>query len=72
MMAELKDNSGDIEGEIFCQDDENPLLAYKASADADTMYMHKAMKAPDRKEFIAAMEKEVADQYENKNFTILH
>jgi hypothetical protein len=70
MMAELKDNSGEIEGELFCleamypvaEDAKNPLLAYKASADADTMYMHEAMKAPNKKKFIVAMEKEVADQ----------
>jgi hypothetical protein len=81
MMAEMKDNAGDVEGEIFCleamfpdreDEDLNPLLAYKASADPDTMYMHEAMKAPDRKEFIAAMEKEVADQSKNKNFSIIH
>jgi hypothetical protein len=54
------------------EDDTNPLLAYKASADADTMYMHEAMKAPDRKQFISAMEKEVADQSGNKNFLIIH
>jgi hypothetical protein len=48
MAAEVKDTSGEIEGEIFClvamcpvrDEDENPLLAYKASADPDTMHMH--------------------------------
>jgi len=30
---------------------ENPLLAYKAQADPDTMYMHQAMKEPDAAEF---------------------
>lgn len=76
---------GDIEGELFCleacfpdykadyhnlkmQDD--PLYAYKASADPDTMYMHQALKQPDAEHFKAAMEKEVKDQMENGNFTI--
>ena len=27
-------------------EEEHTLLAYKASADSDTMYMHKAMKEP--------------------------
>jgi hypothetical protein len=50
---------------------ENPLLAYKASTDPDTMYMHEAMREPDREEFKKAMEKEVHDQMENGNFSII-
>jgi hypothetical protein len=80
MAAEMKDTSGEIEGEIFClvamypvrDEDKNPLLAYKASADPDTMYVHEAMKEPDKKEFIKAMQKEVSDQSNNKNFSIIH
>jgi hypothetical protein len=57
MAAEVKDASGEIEGEIFClaamhpvrDEDENPLLAHKASADPDTVHIHEAMKEPDRK-----------------------
>ena len=38
----------------------NPLYAFKAkSADPDTMYLHEAMKQPDRKEFLKAIKKEV-------------
>jgi len=47
-------------------------LAYKASTDPDTMYMHQAMRQPDRMEFIHAMEKEVHDQMSNDNYTIVH
>ena len=47
-------------------------LAYKASTDPDTMYMHQAMQQPDRMNFIRAMKKEVASQMENNNFTIVH
>jgi hypothetical protein len=78
--AEVKDASGEIEGEIFClaamhpvrDEDENPLLACKASTDPDTVHMHEAMKEPDRKEFIKGMQKEVSDQSNNKNFSIIH
>ena len=52
--------------------DEDPLLAYKASADPDTMYMHQAVKEPDKDHFIAAMQKEVRDQSENGNFSVIH
>jgi hypothetical protein len=80
MAAEVKDASGEIEGEMFClvamhpvrDEDENPLLACKASADCDTVHVHEAMKEPDRKEFIKAMQKEVSDQSNNKNFSIIH
>jgi hypothetical protein len=47
-------------------------MAYKASADPDTMYMHQAVKEPDRDQFIAAMQKEVRDQSENRNFSVIH
>ena len=39
--------------------EDNPLLAFKANTDPDTMYMHKALKEPDRAQFIKAMLKEV-------------
>ena len=35
---------------------EDPLQVYKAMADPDTMYMHQAMKEPDKEMFIRAME----------------
>ena len=66
--------------ELFCLEalypntqlvDPNPLMAYKATADPDTMYHHQAMREPDRQEFINAMQKEVDDQMGNGNFTIM-
>ena len=36
---------------------EDPLIAYKMSADPDTLYMHELMKALDWKKFISAMQK---------------
>ena len=72
----------EIPGEIFCMqsliDDHDQLyefmnpIAFKASSDPDTMYMHEAMRQSDRKEFIEAMQKEVQDQMRNKNFSIVH
>ena len=71
-----------IKGEIFCMssiidsidDHSNHMhpLAFKASTDPDTMYMHEAMREPDKAEFVKAMEKEVQDQMNNNNFTIVH
>ena len=49
----------------------DPLLAYKAVADPDVMYLHQAMKEKDRDMFIEAMRKEVKDQAENGNFSIV-
>jgi Reverse transcriptase (RNA-dependent DNA polymerase) len=72
----------DIEGEIFCYmamfpdddriDYDDPLLAYKAVSDPDTLYNHQAMRQDDREEFKKSMRKEVTDQFENGNFTVLH
>ena len=50
---------------------DNPV-AYKASTDPDTMYMHEAMKQKDKRNFAEAMQKEVEDQISNGNFTIVH
>ena len=65
--------------EIFClealypevEDELQELVACKASADPDTMYYHEAMRQPDRKEFLQAMLKEVADQMGNGNFELI-
>jgi hypothetical protein len=81
MMAEMSSYDTGVPGEIFCHQTlcpegtracgEDPFLAYKASTDPDTMYMHEAMKEPDRDEFVKAMKKEVADQMENGNFSVV-
>ena len=74
-------DTGQIKGEIFniesltsetAKDEMEHPLACKASTDPDTMYMHQAMKQPDKAEFVQAMEKEVLDQMNNNNFTIVH
>ena len=43
-------------------DGQTPLCAFAATNDPDTLYHHEAMAAPDRKEFIKAMTKEVDGQ----------
>ena len=72
----------EIPGEIFCSEalvkeaqasqylNSNPI-AMKASSDPDTMYMHQAIKEPDRDKFIMAMEKEMEDQIKNGNFSLV-
>ncbi|KAI2497837.1 hypothetical protein MHU86_16671 [Fragilaria crotonensis] len=71
----------DVEGELFCyvamfpNDDRwnyrDPLLALKAVSDPDTLYYHQAMKEEDRDMFKECMKKEVTDQYNNGNFTVI-
>jgi len=74
MCTEISDATrGDVEGEIYCyvalfpNDDRwsyrDPLLAYKAVSDPDTLYYHQAMKEEDRDKFQESMAKEVTDQF---------
>ena len=85
MSSQNKSNSKNyIEGEILCylenitdNDDRSgiindPLLAYKATADPDTMYLHEAMKQKDWSEFRIAMQKEIKDRMKDNNFSIIH
>ena len=51
---------------------ENNMLTPKATTDPDTMYLHEALREKDKKQFLDAMEKEVSDQLQNGNFTIMH
>ena len=70
-----------VEGEIFSVGamfphtlGEHPLKemqACAATSDPDTMYLHQAMKEPDKEQFLGAMNKEVNGQVKNKNFSIV-
>ena len=51
---------------------QHPLLTYKASTNPDTMYMHEAIREPDKVKFLKAMEKEVEDQMKNGNYSIVN
>ena len=49
-----------------------PLMAYKAVSDPGVMlHYHQAMKEEDREKFKQSMTKEVTDQFNNGNFTII-
>ena len=43
----------------------------QASTDPNTMYMHEAMREPDKVKLLKAMEKEVEDQMKNGNYSII-
>ena len=47
-----------------------PLLAYKA-VNPNISRLHESMQAKDQKKFKAAMEKEVNDQIDNGNFSVI-
>jgi hypothetical protein len=52
--------------------EDHPLIAFTAmSADPDTMYLHEAMREPNKEQFLAAMEKEVSAHTEAGNFIIV-
>lgn len=82
MCAEIGEaTKDDVEGEVFCyvamfpNDDRwnyrDPLLAYKAVSDPDTLYYHQAMREKDKDKFQESMAKEVTDQFNNGNFTVI-
>ena len=43
----------------------NTLMAYKATTDPDSMYLHKAMKQEDKKKFHKSMLEEVRNKMDN-------
>ena len=71
-----------VKNEIFCLNTLFPtynvreithlLLAFKAAiSDPDTMYLHQVYKQQDWPQFQAAMQKEMEDQTENGNYSII-
>ena len=81
MLSNVEAKDKQVKGEILAitteinsinnKEYEHPL-AYKASTDPDTMYMHEAMKEKDRNQFILAMKKKVEDPVADGNHTIVH
>jgi Reverse transcriptase (RNA-dependent DNA polymerase) len=82
MATEISEaTSKDVQGEIFCYvamfpdddatDYDDPLLAFKAVSDPDTLYYHEAMREEDSESFKTSMLKELTDQFENGNFTVI-
>jgi hypothetical protein len=53
-------------------ENQDPLLVFAASADPDTMYLHEAMKQPDKAQFKQAMKEEVDSFDANNNWRLLH
>jgi hypothetical protein len=81
MLVKIKDmTKDDVEGDSFCleamfpsrEEIEHPLMAFKVKSSPDTMYLYEAhMKESDKDKCIRAMDKEVRDQTENGNFSII-
>ena len=46
-------------------------IAFAATSNPDVMYLHEALRAPDRKQFIAAMQKEVSDHEKNGHWEVV-
>lgn len=69
------------QGEVFClqasfecstTDDSDPLLAFAASVDLDNVLCcHKVMREPDFDKFKTAMTKEIMDQWDHGNFSLI-
>ena len=55
-----------LHDEVF----QDPIYAFAALADPDTLYHHKAMREPDAEQFKEAMVKEFCDQWDNENFVL--
>ena len=80
---EVEMSSNDIPGELFCfqtmvpHDSQHelqsmdPLFAFKAKADPDTLYLHEALKQPDRERFIDSMQLEIEQQVQIGLYTII-
>jgi len=73
MTAKLAHASPDCcERELFCIEVLFPdAVAFAATKDPDTMYLHQAMKDPDKDKFIAAMVEEMDNQLKGKNFLLV-
>lgn len=75
MQSEFMDS--DTPGEIFSlqalfPEDGEELLAFKASADPDSMYHHEAMREVDSDEFRVAMRKEIDAQLDKGVLELIH
>ena len=78
-MEQDTNESSTPRGTLNCADpspvDENdlpqdPLLAFKAASDPDTMYYHQALRQPDRHLFLKAMEEEINAQIQQGVYSL--
>ena len=59
------------EDDYELQDQMNDPIAFLATANKDTFYYHEAMKAPDRDEFLTAMQKEFDSHVEKEHYKLI-
>jgi hypothetical protein len=57
--------------DLLLKDFETDPISFKATADPDTMYLHKAMKAPDAAQFKEAMKEEVQNHMEKGHWEVV-
>ena len=83
MAAEISEATvSDVKGELFSYvamfpdddmtDHDDPLQAFKAVSDPDTLYYHEAMREDDSEQFKTSMFKELTNQFDYGNFTVIH
>eukprot|EP00978_Attheya_sp_CCMP212_P017515 scaffold46797_cov52-Attheya_sp.AAC.1 len=60
-----------MERELQLQDNMMDPIAFAASSDPDKMYLHEAMKAPDKRQFMKAMVKEVSSHQDNQHWLLM-
>jgi hypothetical protein len=70
-IAQAWDNVWDIQ-DFEIQEAMADPIAFAASANPDTMYLHQALRAPDRSQFIKAMQREVKDHEDLKHWELVH
>lgn len=70
-MQSVDDDQYDGEIEYDIQRQMADPIAFAASSDPDTMYLHEAMKQPDREKFIDAMVKEVNTHTERGHWEVI-
>jgi len=46
-------------------------LSFKASTDPDTMYLHEALRQPDKEQFLKAMEEEIDAHQEGEHWEVV-
>jgi hypothetical protein len=59
-----------MERELKLQDDMEDPIAFAASSSPDDLYLHEAMKAPDKRQFMKAMVKEVSSHQDNQHWEL--
>jgi len=72
MATKLAHANQDCKGELFCIEVLYlDAVAFATSRDPDTMYLHQAMKEPEKDKFIAAMVEEMNTQLKGKNVSLI-